>query len=134
MKALNKIFSCIPLLVFFFGNSQQLDWNQINSNTVVNMISQKNSEPDASSAIVLQFGNNNNADISVNAKTDIVVHQLGDRNSIYYNNAFTDQQTKTTISTEGYHNNIDVTGSNSISDKMQLNIKGDHMTVFMRNY
>ena len=39
-----------------------------------------------------------------------------------------------TITTQGNNNIIDITGSNSISEKIQFHVKGDNMTIFMRNY
>ena len=134
MKTITKIIYIIALLAFFFAKSQQIDWNQINSNTIVEMISMQNLEPSISSSAVLQIGDDNKAELLVNSKTNIIVQQLGDQNSIYFNNAFTDKETKTGIITQGYNNIVDVTGSNSISEGLQLNVKGENMTVFMRNY
>ena len=134
MKTITKIICTIALLAFFFAKSQQIDWNQINSNTIIEMISMQNLESHISSSAVLQMGDNNKAELLVNSKTNIIVQQLGDQNSIYFNNAFTDRETKTGITTQGYNNIVDVTGSNSISQGLQLNVKGENMTVFMRNY
>lgn len=134
MKTITKIIYTIALLAFFFAKSQQIDWNQINSNTIIEMISMQNLESHISSSAVLQMGDNNKAELLVNSKTNIIVQQLGDQNSIYFNNAFTDRETKTGITTQGYNNIVDVTGSNSISQGLQLNVKGENMTVFMRNY
>lgn len=98
------------------------------------MISKQNLDPNISSSTVLQVGDANHAELSVNSKTNIIVQQLGDQNSIYYNNAFSGDETKAAISAQGYNNIVDITGSNSVSDGMQINVKGDNMTVFVRNY
>lgn len=135
MKTLTKLISCVALLAFFFAKSQQIDWNKINSNTILDAIFiQNNIQMDSSTSVVTQMGNMNNAELNVNSKTNIVVQQLGDQNSIYYNNAFTEKDTKAAISVEGHNNIIDVTGSNSVSDGMQINVKSDNKTVFVRNY
>ncbi|MCW3169246.1 hypothetical protein OMO38_12025 [Chryseobacterium sp. 09-1422] len=134
MKTITKLICTIALLAFFFAKSQQIDWNQINSNTIVDMISKQNLDPNISSSTVLQVGDANHAELSVNSKTNIIVQQLGDQNSIYYNNAFSGDETKAAISAQGYNNIVDITGSNSVSDGMQINVKGDNMTVFVRNY
>lgn len=122
------LFAC--LLV----KSQQVDWNMINSQNALEMIAAQTSDQAISSSSVMQIGNANQADLMLNSKTNIIIQQLGDQNSIYFNNAFTEKETEATISTQGYYNIVDVTGSNSISDKLQLTIKGENMTVFMRNY
>jgi len=134
MRTITKLICTIALFAFFFAKSQQIDWNQINSNTVVNMISQQNLDPNISSSIVLQVGDANQAELLVNSKTNIMIQQFGDQNSIYFNNAFSSKEAKTAITTQGNNNIVDITGSNSISDKMHLNVQGENMAVFMRNY
>lgn len=127
------------LLAFSLAKSQHVDWNQINSATAVEMMTKQSPqslsfEPSASSTIVLQNGYGNNADLQLNSKTQIVVQQLGDQNSIYFNNSFSTKENKSAITTQGNNNMIDITGSNSISDGLHLNIKSDNKTIFMRNY
>ncbi len=127
-------WSVITLLAFVSVKSQQIDWENINSNTVFNVISNQNSEHGMSYSNILQMGDFNTAELSLNAKTEISVKQLGDYNSLYFINSFSDVEVKTSITTQGYNNIVDVTGSNSISDGMKMNVKGDNMTIFMRNY
>ncbi|WP_237390967.1 hypothetical protein [Chryseobacterium sp. KMC2] len=120
------LFMMLPL------HAQNTDWDKINSNTIFNMITMQNMDQDLS--YVIQIGDFNNAELSLNARTSIAVKQLGDYNTLYFINSFTDKETKTSITTQGNNNIIDVTGSNSISEGMQINMKGDNKTVFMRNY
>ncbi|MDC8101383.1 hypothetical protein [Chryseobacterium rhizosphaerae] len=120
------LFMMLPL------HAQNTDWDKINSNTIFNMITMQNMDQDLSH--VIQIGDFNNAELSLNARTSIAVKQLGDYNTLYFINSFTDKETKASITTQGNNNIIDVTGSNSISEGMQINMKGDHKTVFMRNY
>jgi len=127
-------WSVITLLAFVSVKSQQIDWENINSNTVFNVISNQNSEQGMSYSNILQIGDFNTAELSLNAKTEISVKQFGDYNSLYFINSFSDVEVKTSITTQGYNNIVDVTGSNSISDGMKMNVKGDNMTIFMRNY
>lgn len=127
-------WSVITLLAFVSVKSQQIDWENINSNTVFNVISNQNSEQGMSYSNILQMGDFNTAELSLNVKTDISVKQFGDYNSLYFINSFSDVEVKTSITTQGYNNIVDVTGSNSISDGMKMNVKGDNMTIFMRNY
>lgn len=137
MKTFEKIFISLALLFAIAGKSQTTDWNLINSQNALDMISLQNSNPVTSTSYgsqVLQMGNNNNADLQLNAKTNIVIQQLGDQNSIYFNNSFSTKESKSAITTQGNNNIIDITGTNSISEGLHLNIKSDNKTIFMRNY
>lgn len=134
MKALTKLISCIIFFTFLWGKSQQVDWNKINSNTIIDVISLQSIPQNNSSSIVAQVGNGNNADLTISSKINIIIQQLGDQNSIYFNNAFTEKETKAAITVQGYNNIVDVTGSNNVSDGMQINVKADNKTVFVRNY
>ncbi|MCX8526012.1 hypothetical protein OF897_19025 [Chryseobacterium formosus] len=137
MKTFEKIFISLALLFAIAGKSQTTDWNLINSQNALDMISLQNSNPVASTLYgsqVVQMGNNNNADLQLNAKTNIVIQQLGDQNSIYFNNSFSTKESRSAITTQGNNNIIDITGTNSISEGLHLNIKSDNKTIFMRNY
>lgn len=116
-------------------NAQQLDWDKVNSNTVLDLMSRQQTEQQALyGSSVLQTGDYNNAELFLNPKTNIAVQQSGDFNTLYFINSFTDQETKTAVTAQGNNNIIDITGSNSVSDGMQINVKGDNKTIFMRNY
>ncbi|WP_265131572.1 hypothetical protein [Chryseobacterium oranimense] len=116
-------------------NAQQLDWDKVNSNTVLDLMGRQQTEQQALyGSSVLQTGDYNNAELFLNPKTNIAVQQSGDFNTLYFINSFTDQETKTAITAQGNNNIIDITGSNSVSDGMQINVKGDNKTIFMRNY
>lgn len=137
MKTFEKIFITMALLFAIAGKSQTTDWNLINSQNALDLISLQNSNPVTSASYgsqVVQMGNNNNADLQLNAKTNIVIQQLGDQNSIYFNNSFSTKESKSAITTQGNNNIIDITGTNSISEGLHLNIKSDNKTIFMRNY
>lgn len=137
MKTFEKIFITMALLLAIAGKSQTTDWNLINSQNALDMISIQNTNQVTSASYgsqVMQVGNNNNADLQLNAKTNIVIQQLGDQNSIYFNNSFSTKESKSAITTQGNNNIIDITGTNSISEGLHLNIKSDNKTIFMRNY
>jgi len=128
-------WSVCTLLIFLTVKSQEIDWNQINSNNILNIIATQNPDPAILSySNIVQVGDFNNAELSINAKTNISVKQIGDYNTLYFINSFTDTETKTAITTQGNNNIIDVTGSNSISDGMKIDVKGDNKTIFVRNY
>jgi len=114
--------------------AQQVDWDKLNSSTVLDLMARQQTEQGLYGSSVLQIGDNNSAELSLNAKTNIAIQQLGDFNTLFFINSFTDQATKTAVTAQGNNNIIDITGSNSISDGMQINVKGDNKTIFMRNY
>ncbi|UWX58936.1 hypothetical protein N0B40_10830 [Chryseobacterium oranimense] len=116
-------------------NAQQLDWDKVNSNTVLDLMAKQQTEQQGLyGSSVLQIGDDNNAELFLNPKTNIAVQQLGDFNTLYFINSFTEKETKTAVTAQGNNNIIDITGSNSVSDGMQINVKGDNKTIFMRNY
>lgn len=128
-------WSVLALWMVLPMQAQEIDWDKLNSNTLFNLIAGQNMEMNTGYAShIIQIGDYNNAELSLNNRTIITVKQLGDYNALYFINSFTDKETKTAIITQGSNNIIDVTGSNSISDGIQINVRGDNRTVFMRNY
>ncbi|MCD0457407.1 hypothetical protein LPB85_18370 [Chryseobacterium sp. LC2016-27] len=136
MNTLTRFFFCLGFLFFSFSSlkSQQVEWNQINSNSVLDLAILQAVDNHTSYSNILQIGDSNNIEAMINAKTNIMIQQLGDYNSLYFNNSFSDTKTKNVINTQGNNNIIDITGSNSVSENMKVNVKGDNMTIFMRNY
>ena len=134
---MRKLVYILPflILIFFSSNirSQQVDWGQINSANIMDIIAGQNPDLGTYTSAV-QIGNHNSAQLLINEKTSVSLSQIGDHNKLFYVNSFTDTEVKNTITTQGHNNIIDITGSNSISDDMKMNIKGDNMTIFMRNY
>lgn len=115
-------------------HAQQIDWDKVNSSTVLDLISRQQTEQGLYGSHIIQIGDHNNAELSLNAKTNIAIQQLGDYNTLYFINSFADKETKTAVTAEGNNNIIDITGSNSVSDGMEIHVKGDNKTIFMRNY
>jgi len=136
MNTLTRFFFCLGFLFFSFSSlkSQQVEWNQINSNSVLDLAILQAVDNHTSYSNILQIGDSNNIEAMINVKTNIMIQQLGDYNSLYFNNSFSDTKTKNVINTQGNNNIIDITGSNSVSENMKVNVKGDNMTIFMRNY
>ncbi|AQX05547.1 hypothetical protein BAX97_13840 [Elizabethkingia meningoseptica] len=129
------LYSIVLFMAVFWTKAQQMRWEQINSHTVEDLMLRQNIEKNSNSNTnTIQIGDYNEARLILNAQTDIQVKQTGDYNSLYYINSFTDTETKTSVITRGDNNIVDITGSNSISKDMMLNVKGDNMIVFMRNY
>ncbi|CAI8702966.1 hypothetical protein [Chryseobacterium sp. IT-36CA2] len=127
-------WSAFALFALLRLQAQEIDWDKVNSNTIFNLIARQQTDQNSYGSNITQIGDYNNAELSLNARTNIVVKQLGDFNTLYFINSFTDKETKAAVTAQGNNNIIDVTGSNSISDGIQINVKGDNKTVFMRNY
>ncbi|UTX48232.1 hypothetical protein [Chryseobacterium sp. MA9] len=127
-------WSVFALFILLPLQAQEIDWDKINSNTIFNLIARQQIDQTSYGTNIIQMGDYNNAELSLNARTNIAVKQLGDFNTLYFINSFTDKETKAAITAQGNNNIIDVTGNNSISDGIQINVKGDNKTVFMRNY
>ncbi|MDR4952102.1 hypothetical protein REB14_07960 [Chryseobacterium sp. ES2] len=130
----NLKWSVLALFIMLPLHAQEIDWDKVNSNTIFNLIARQQTDQSSYGSDIIQIGDYNNAELSLNARTNIIVRQLGDFNTLYFINSFTDKETKAAITAQGNNNIIDVTGSNSISDGIQINVKGDNRTVFMRNY
>ena len=127
-------WSAFALFAIMRLQAQEIDWDKVNSNTIFNLIARQQTDQTSFGSNIIQIGEYNNAELSINAHTNIVVKQLGYFNTLYFINLFTDKETKAAVTAQGNNNVIDVTGSNSISDGIQINVKGDNKTVFMRNY
>ncbi len=137
MTTFAKILSLYIIVCTTNISAQQISFDNLNSNNVLNLISQiaSNAEASKNSEInIIQYGNQNYAEISANSKTQLSALQFGDYNYLNFDNSFDKTKTKSAITTQGNNNIIDITGSNSISEKMQIHVKGDNMTIFMRNY
>jgi hypothetical protein len=127
-------WSILALFIVLPLQAQEIDWDKINSNTIFNLIARQQADQTSFGSNIIQIGEYNNAELSLNARTHIAVKQLGDFNTLFFINSFTDKEIKAAVTAQGNNNIIDVTGSNSISDGIQINVKGDNKTVFMRNY
>lgn len=137
MKTITRISTIFLLVVAFFASSQQIYFENVNSNNALAIITQLQPTPQEatnSEIISYQYGNHNFSEIYINSKTDVSTIQIGDYNYLNFNNMFDKKSADPTITTQGNNNIIDITGSNSISEKIQLHVKGDNMTIFMRNY
>ncbi len=118
-------------------HAQQLNFDAINSSNALNIITQlsaSNTNKISSETIAIQNGTRNYAEVNLNKNTNAFIQQLGDFNYLNFNNSFETTPVNTIINTQGNNNIVDVVGSNSISDKMQIHVKGDNMTMFIRNF
>lgn len=140
-----KNIICFTLLfctTFLF--SQKIDFNAINSNNVMKMMDeQMNIKSDNTKEFgelnkiskIVQIGNANTAEVyDKSAKSNLLMSQVGNFNTTLFVNPYTNQKTEQEIHVKGSNNYIDVTGSNSISQGMIININQSDKMVFIRNY
>ncbi len=138
MKTLLKII--ILFCGFCIHNiNGQITFDNIDSNNALYIISNTpviNSDLAIKNSFteIIQFGDKNYAAIDTNSRTQISAQQIGDYNFLNFDNSFEKSAAKPNITVEGNNNIIDVVGSNSISEKIQIHVKGDNRTIFMRNF
>lgn len=137
MITLLRILSFLLLLYISPVWSQTIRFEDINSRTALDLVSLADTDQTPQTTpqtIIWQNGYANYMEAYINSSSELSVLQTGDYNYLNFNNGFTHKPSKTAVSTQGYNNIIDITGSNGISDKMKINIQGDNMTIFVRNY
>lgn len=131
---INKLLFSLLILASSLVKSQQIDWQKVNSSTIENFLDSRNMEQNNAESSFFQIGNHNNAMVLMNDKSNVNVKQTGEYNTTLYNNASTNKSSTVDISSNGNNNIIDVTGTNSLSKEMKINIAGDNKTIFIRNY
>ena len=137
MNTLTRISSLLLLVCVILISAQNISFENINSNNVLTLIPQIQNTSDSQNNTdikSLQYGNQNYTEIQANSQTSLSTMQIGDYNYLNFDNSFEKNSVKSAITTQGNNNIIDITGSNSISDKIQIHVKGDNLTLFMRNY
>lgn len=130
---LTTIFTVLLASVF---TAQSISYDEITSNNILAFYRQQQGSPvmmPQSADIIMQHGDSNVAIASDAAPQYLELIQSGNYNTTLYNNQ-NNYPTNAQIHVRGSGNYIDITGSNSISDGMQININANDMTIFMRNY
>ena len=127
------------LLVFFYYPflSQNLTFSEINSKNILNLLnveSIKNYEQGSKTAVI-QIGDNNKANVyDRSKKSDLMIRQTGDFNTTLMTNTNPEIENKQKVSVEGDNNYIDITGNNSNSKEMQINLKTNDKMIFVRHF
>lgn len=128
------------ILVFIFSQfipAQNISFNDVNSSNVLDMYRQiqaSNMPQEMKSMdIMVQIGEGNMIQLIDKTPNFIELVQTGNNNTTLYINP-NNYPTNAEIKINGSGNYIDITGSNSISDGMKMNINANDMTIFMRNY
>ena len=128
------------ILVFLFSQlipAQNISLNDVNSSNVLDLYKQiqmSNMPQDMKSMdIMVQIGEGNMIQLIDKTPNFIELVQTGNYNTTLFINP-NNYPTNAEIKINGSGNYIDITGSNSISDGMKMNINANDMTIFMRNY
>lgn len=128
------------ILVFIFSQfipAQNISFNDVNSSNVLDMYRQiqaSNMPQEMKSMdIMVQIGEGNMIQLIDKTPNFIELVQTGNYNTTLFINP-NNYPTNAEIKINGSGNYIDITGSNSISDGMKMNINASDMTIFMRNY
>ena len=128
------------ILVFLFSQvipAQNISFNDVNSSNVLDLYKQiqmSNMPQDMKSMdIMVQIGEGNMIQLIDKTPNFIELVQTGNYNTTLFINP-NNYPTNAEIKINGSGNYIDITGSNSISDGMKMNINANDMTIFMRNY
>ena len=127
------------LLVFFYYPflSQNLTFSEINSKNILNLLnaeSIKNYEQGSKTAVI-QIGDNNKANVyDRSKKSDLMIRQTGDFNNTLMTNTNPEIENRQKVSVEGNNNYIDITGNNSNSKEMQINLKTNDKMIFVRHF
>lgn len=127
------------LLVFFYYPflSQNLTFSEINSKNILNLLnaeSIKNYEQGSKTAVI-QIGDNNKANVyDRSKKSDLMIRQTGDFNTTLMTNTNPEIDNRQKVSVEGNNNYIDITGNNSNSKEMQINLKTNDKMIFVRHF
>ena len=133
--------SLLIILLFFIDlvSAQTLVFNSINSKNVLDLFNYSAPQfPESTSnsrTQVIQKGNNNDAlVIDKSKKSDLLIRQTGDFNTTLMNNSNPKLENNQKVNIEGFNNYIDITGNNSNSKNMQINLKTDDKMIFIRHY
>ena len=134
----NLLTAIICTLFFQWGWAQDITLNKVNSSNILDFYAQSqriDMQPGEvkSMDVAVQIGQGNNYEMIDRTPQYLEVIQNGNYNTTYFVNP-NDYPTNAQIKINGSGNYIDITGSNSISAGMQINIDANDMTIFMRNY
>ncbi|WP_234111589.1 hypothetical protein [Chryseobacterium sp. R2A-55] len=135
---MRKLIFALLLLYSYLFFGQTLTFNEINSSNILNNLDQQTSRPEVSEGsvtTVLQIGNSNRAKVYDNSKkSDLVIRQTGDFNTTLLTNTNPQLENNQKVNIEGNNNYIDITGNNSNSKELQINLKTNDKMIFVRHY
>ncbi|MFV0152275.1 hypothetical protein OBK24_02975 [Empedobacter falsenii] len=129
-----KKVGCILFFLFIKLSLMAQDFEAVNSNTVLDFIS-KSEENNFSGyySNIYQIGNDNLVNVLMQ-NSAISIQQEGNQNSLFFNSGHTNGiYNSLDIYMRGNYNRIEVTGVNSISNGMSIELLGNNKTVIINN-
>ncbi|MFV0163199.1 hypothetical protein OBK28_04825 [Empedobacter falsenii] len=129
-----KKVDCILFFLFIKLSLMAQDFEAVNSNTVLDFIS-KSEENNFSGyySNIYQIGNDNLVNVLMQ-NSAISIQQEGNQNSLFFNSGHTNGiYNSLDIYMRGNYNRIEVTGVNSISNGMSIELLGNNKTVIINN-
>lgn len=129
-----KKVGCILFFLFIKLSLIAQDFEAVNSNTVLDFIS-KSEENNFSGyySNIYQIGNDNLVNVLMQ-NSAISIQQEGNQNSLFFNSGHPNGiYNSLDIYMRGNYNRIEVTGVNSISNGMSIELLGNNKTVIINN-
>lgn len=134
---MKTLITLLGIVFFHFSYAQSISLGNINSSNILDFYEEsemlRTRISPSSVAISVQVGDGNIMEMTDKSPNYISLIQAGNYNTTYFQNT-NNYPTQAEITVNGSGNYIDITGSNSISDGMKININTNDMTIFMRNY
>ena len=141
INIMKKTFIIIAIFLTALYSAQKIAFNTINSNNVLTILNNititenKDLQNYNKVSQMIQIGNSNAIEVYDNSKkSNLIMSQVGNYNTTFFNNQNENQKTDQQINVKGSNNHVDITGSNSISEGMIINLKQNDKMVFIRNY
>ena len=133
----NLIIALVSITFFHSIDAQEITLNNINSSNILEYYQQneilRQQLHIKSIDIASQVGAGNIIESFDRTPNYLEIIQSGNYNTTYFINP-NNYPTNAQIRINGSGNYVDITGSNSISDGMKININANDMMIFMRNY
>lgn len=118
-----KAFTFIILLIFI----SHLAGQNLSENELIHYISNKQ---DQNLTQILQLGDFNQAEVNTQ---QISLIQTGNNQEFYYYDS-TLSPSNIHVEMNGTNNYLEILGSNSIIENMQLRVEGDYRSIIINNY
>ncbi len=141
MKKIYYLFVFVTLLSFNTKAQNIVDNNtniienyflQQANNTINQNVIQKSI--DNSDVVVLQIGNDNQSEISINEESTHYIQQNGNQNNYEYFTYYSSLESNVRTTQNGNNNDILIYGENSISKNMRISQNTSNQTIIITNY
>ncbi len=134
---MRTIYSIIILLIFTlsFSQSKTLDdsgFFLVNSENVWDFVDYTRQNNSEETSVLAQIGDQNILFKTAQAdKSDFT--QIGNNNQLYFTDLYSNEETDMKVTTQGDNNWVEILGSNSLTNGMQVNLRGNDKTIIIRS-